>query len=280
MQAIHEEIRPSEGSGFSAKRFVATGWSFVWHQHPEHELTLIESGRGTRFVGDSMEAFEPGEVVLLASNVPHTWQAERKRRPWCGSVVVQFRDDAAGPGFFDLPEMRPVRGLLGLAQRGLAFPSSVGGSVAGLLARMPEMSPHRRLVGLMEALSLLAELPWVALASDRPAAALRPQERARLDTACRYLHQHFAEPITLDDVAEAVHLTGPAFCRFFHRAMGRSFVGYVHELRVARACLLLQETDLAITEVCYRCGFGNLSNFNRVFRRLRGRTPREMRAGR
>ncbi len=259
----------------TVRRFVETGWPFNWHVHPEHELTLIVRGTGRRFVGDSIQDFGPGDLVLLASNVPHTWQADSQRRPWCESVVVQFRDDALGAGFFDLPEMVEVRRVLEAAQRGLRFPEAP--KVADRLRTLPEQPAAMRLMALLESLLSLATLDAEALATATTPTKLRPHDRARIDAVCAFVQQNFADPITLDDAASAAHLSRTAFCRFFQRVMGRTFVDYLHELRISIACRLLADTDLSITEISQRVGFGNLANFNRVFKRRRGITPSAVR---
>ncbi|MEM0914619.1 MAG: AraC family transcriptional regulator [Planctomycetota bacterium] len=266
-----ENVPAQSGAAFAVRRFVEPDWPFRWHVHPEHELTLIVRGAGRRFVGDSMEDFGPGDLVLLASDVPHTWQADADEGERCESVVVQFLDGAIGSEFFDLQELADVRRLLTLAQRGVRFPASP--EVTARLAGLPEEPPMRRLLGLVECLDRLAEDAQVLLASQPAAAKLRAIDRERIDQICAYVQQRYDEPIALDDVAAAADMSRTSFCRFFQRVMGRTFVEYLHEVRVSHACRLLSQTDLSIADIAFRVGFGNLANFNRVFKRLRGATP-------
>ncbi|MEM9420404.1 MAG: AraC family transcriptional regulator [Planctomycetota bacterium] len=277
MQAVLEDIPTSEHAAFATRRFLQAGWPFNWHLHPEHELTLVRQGTGRRYVGDSIEDFGPGDLVLLASNVPHTWQSDVKSEPWCESIVAQFRDDALGPGFFDLPELAKVRDLLKAAQRGLRFPDAQ--DVAKTLETLPDQAPPRRLLVLLDCLYELADRPGVSLSSEPASPRLRPRDRSRIDAVSAYVQSHYAEPISLDEVAGVVHMSRTAFCRFFQRVMGRTFMQYLHELRVSQACRLLTETDLPIADIGFRVGFGNLANFNRVFKRLRGVTPSVIRRG-
>ncbi|MEM1107845.1 MAG: AraC family transcriptional regulator [Planctomycetota bacterium] len=264
-----------DGSAFAVRRFVQREWPFVWHLHPEHELTLILRGQGRRHVGDSIEDFGPGDLVLLGSNLPHTWQAGRRDDCWLESVVIQFRDDAAGAGFFDLPEMEAIRGLLDRAQRGLKF--SASGDVAEQLRGLPDQPPARRLIGLLDCLDRLAQAPNDALSSKPAKAKLSSKDRGRIDEVCAFIEDRQTEALSLDEVAEVAHLSRTAFCRFFQRVMGRTFTEYLHELRISHACRLLAETDLPVAEVAFRVGFGNLAYFNRVFKRARGTTPSALR---
>lgn len=272
-----ENVPTQAGSALSVRRFVEPAWPFNWHVHPEHELTLILRGQGQRYVGDHMEDFFPGDLVLIASNVPHTWQADPGSERGCESVVIQFMDDALGQDFFELPELASARQLLSRAQRGLRFTSSK--DIAEELEALPEKTPSRRLLGFLNCLDLLANAPHTTLASHPATSSLRSDDQQRIDRVCLYVQEHHTAPIRLQEVADLAGMTRTSFCRFFQRLMGRPFMAYVHELRVSAACKLLTQTDLSVSDVCFRVGFGNIANFNRVFKRLRGKTPSQYRKG-
>ncbi|MCC6579334.1 MAG: helix-turn-helix domain-containing protein [Phycisphaeraceae bacterium] len=274
MRPMVELIKPGVDCSFAVRRFEETGWPMRWHAHPEHELTLIVGGDGRRFVGDSIEPFAPGELVLLASNLPHCWQAPRKRKKWCQSVVAQFRDDCFGAGYFDLPEHKPIRRLLARAERGLLFPA---GEVTSAMANMEHLPPQRRPAALTDLLLTLAAESSRPLASDGYTQPSRQRDVLRIDRVSRWLTAHYLEPISLNEAANVAHLNPASFCRFFRRHTGRGFLAYLHELRIGHACRLLMETEQPVIDAAMASGFHNLAHFNRLFRRLRGMTPRAFR---
>lgn len=278
MLPSYEKIIASERSSFAYRWFRVPGFPFRWHVHPEVELTYIVAGRGQRFVGDDIADFTPDELVLMAGGLPHTWHSRPHRRKSSESVVIQFLPDCLGRPFYDAPEMADVRALVDRAAVGLLFPRPLATRVGERMLAMHEMDPLQR---LMELLSILSDLSRARdarpLSSPGFAQALRASDRQRIDRVFRMIDAHRGEPISQAQVAEAVGLTPAGFSRFFRRTTGRTFVEYVHELRIGRACRLLIETDEPVTAIAFDCGFGNLSHFNRLFRRRKGLTPREFR---
>lgn len=274
MLPVVETIDREPEAAFRCRAFDRAEFPFMWHVHPDHELTLIVEGEGRRFVGDHVDAFTPGEVVLLGSNLPHTWFARAAPDRRCRSVVVHFLDDALGPGFFDMPEMQPIRRLLRRADAGLVFHGKARREAAARMSAMADMTGPPRVAALLTTLDGLARSRNTQRLSDRAhALPLRDRDRRRIDRVLGHINEHYTEPLQQADVAALAEMAPAAFSRFFKRMTGRTFVAYVHRLRVARACRLLIETDAPITDVCFDAGFGNLSNFNRVFRRERGMNP-------
>ncbi|MEO1236398.1 MAG: AraC family transcriptional regulator [Planctomycetota bacterium] len=272
-----EEIPTERGAFYAARRRDAEGFAYAWHFHPEVELTLILGGRGQRFVGDSIVSFGPGDLVLLGPNLPHTWHS----RAASDAVVVQFNADRLGGGMLDSPEGAAVGELLRRAGRGLAFPGG-GAVLRERTAELPELQGWARVCALLDVLGRLAEAAGVdggAEVLSDPAHVVPPRDddRRRIDRVCRLLAERFTGPIAQGEAADAVGLSPASFSRFFRRMTGRTFVAYLHELRIAEACRRLGDPDTPVTDVCFASGFENVSNFNRVFRRLRGESPRAYR---
>lgn len=292
MQPLLEHIVVSPQSSFTCRAFDLPAFPFNWHVHPEVELTLITEGRGRRFVGDHIGEFTPGDLVLLGSDLPHTWYSQPPRKPRTSrtsrnpggharSLVVQFRPDFLGETFYEAPEMQTLRPLLRRAQRGLRFHGQPAARAARDLTAMDRLSGMTRLLALFQVLVALAATRHVRPLASRgfrgARQGLRDADRRRIDTACELINRRFTEPIRQTDAADAIHMSPAAFSRFFRRSTGHSFAGYLHELRIGAACRLLIETDKPITDICFESGFENLSNFNRVFRRLKDCTPRAFR---
>lgn len=251
-----------------------------WHFHPEIELTLVVEGRGRRFVGDSIEPFADGDLVLLGPNLPHFWHSEgrpaRGRRSH--SVVVQFRPDFLGGEIWTRPEFAAIRRLLLRAQRGLHFPGAAGRAVA---ERVRALGARRGCPAVLELLAILDQLATARnarqLASEAYEPSLDQHAERRLARVYGFLLAHYLEPLTLAEIARVAAMTPAGFSRYFKRATGRNVSDFLNELRVDHAARLLRETADGITRIAGASGYATLSNFNRRFRARLRCAPREYR---
>lgn len=271
-----ERITPSARSSFAAKSFnVPRGFPFLWHYHPEVELTLIVEGAGLRFVGDSIERFERGEVVLLGSGLPHTWSSDAGSRNH-KSVVVQFLPSTWGEPFASLPEMHAITDLLARSQRGIVFGGRARRRVEEMMRRLGDQRtrPMDRLLLLLESLHELAHTRD-ARTLCRSSAGMKTSDRVgrRLQRVLDRVHADILDLPPQAELARSVGMSPQAFSRFFKREVGKTFVSYVNEWRIGLATRSLIETDVPITAIAVDSGFDNLSHFNRQFRRITGLTP-------
>lgn len=270
---------PTPDSSFACREGIGRGFAFKWHFHPELELTLISRGTGKRFVGDHIGRFGAGDLVLLGANLPHTWRSDRAPAGQTHrSLYVQFRPDLLGPQWLAMPEARGLSSLFDRARRGLLVSGRTRADVAARLERMRGAGGLARLLHLLETLDVLARSRHLTpLSSPRYAVPTAPAQAHRIDAVCRFLNDHYRRPIALAEAAERAHLSESAFSRFFIRMTGRTFKGYLNELRVGTACDLLVRTEGKVTSIAGASGFQNLSNFNRQFRKVRGMSPAQFR---
>jgi AraC-like DNA-binding protein len=255
---------------------------FYWHYHPEFELTLIVDSHGQRLVGNGIADYGPGDLVLIGPNLPHSWRSgpvKSSEKEVHRAVVVQFREDFIGSRFFELKETEAVVRFLRNASNGLAFGhTETGRKVSEYLAELPFVSSAKRLVLLLTALvDLAGEQDAQVLSSQRVRPICRPADQQRIETICGYLNGHFEEEIEFSDLSRRFHMEQASLCRFFKRATGRTMTAYLNELRVGAAAQLLLDTDESVLEIAFRVGFGNYSNFNRQFKRIKGIGPRTLR---
>jgi len=254
----------------------------VYHFHPELDLLLVLKNTGTYISGDFIGRMEPGSLFLNGPNVPHALHpAEADEADWSrpALAVLQFSAKTLGEDLLGREEMAMVARFLDEAAGGFEFHGKTRRDAARRILSMPEQDELERFVSfllLLRDLARSAERTPMASPGYRP--SLRPGQIERMDRVVRYLQQRVAEPVALEEVAAVAHLTPAAFCRFFKASTGKTLVGYLHELRIARASCLLLETDLPVGEVALESGFVNLSNFNRRFREQKGVSPREFRA--
>lgn len=278
MKARIERVSPGAEASFICRRRTDPRFGFFWHVHPEIELTLIVRSRGRRFVGDSIEPYEDGDLVLLGSNLPHTWDSDPRRRGPHEAVFCQFSESFLGSDFLRSPEMAPTRRLLDRAGRGLRFSGRTQRAVSRRMEGMDRLAGLARLAALLEVLDLLARSRDVRPLSSREfVPTLRRGDAGRIDRVCRVLNERCTGRITLAEAAAAAHLSIPAFSRFFRRKTGRTLVAYLNELRTGLACRELVESERSISDIAFDSGFNNLSNFNRRFLELKGMSPRAFR---
>jgi AraC-like DNA-binding protein len=279
MKPVFQRLTTEPEEGFAFKEFRSAGFGCPWHTHPEYELILVIQGHGYRIVGDNFSRLSNGDLVLVGPGLPHIWQNTPAKNG--GSVhclLVQFEDEWLGERLLRLPAMEPVRRLLHRASRGLRVGGKTHSRVAGLMKQMTQVKGMDRFLIFLEVLVALAgSEDCEPIASPGFAANTTHFDQERMDRVFQFLNRQLDRTIRLSEAARIVHLSEGAFSRFFRTHAGKTFPQFVNELRIGRACHLLMEEDLNITEIAYRCGFTNLSNFNRQFRKLKSLSPHEFR---
>lgn len=266
-------VRPNES--FAIRKFRTENFFSKLHFHPECELTLIESSHGLRFVGDSIQRFEPGDLVLLGSGLPHYWENPPDWQGEAGSVVVQFLEEMLGEHWLDAPELSGVRRLLGRAQRGVRFSGRASVLVAEKMRRMTTLESMPRMLLLLETLHDLSQMKEAELlASAGYSPVFNVEDQSRLSRVLDYVNGSIAEGVEQREAARRAGLSPAAFSRYFRRKLGHTFGDFVNEVRIGRICrILMDEPERSVAEVAFATGYNNLANFNRQFRRRTGMSP-------
>ena len=252
---------------------------FEWHHHPEYELTLTLNSRGLRFIGDHIGAYGSGDLVLVPTEMPHTWASTNaidESQPHT-AIVIWFAGDWALHLAEVCPEYSSLRKLLRRATTALSFPSPAGEKMESRLPRLLSTSPRERLQTALDLLTELADMDAVPLATPQTEARITPDESAQLKRILDVLHKRFAEPLRLQDLCAVGNMSERSLHRLFGRHLGENVNDYLGRLRIGRACMWLAETDRPISVIATDAGFSNLSNFNRRFRAVRRMTPKEFR---
>ncbi len=247
-----------------------------WNVHPEYEIHLIRNATGVTLVGDFIGQFEPGHLAIVGGGLPHDWVTEVKPGEIIRGrdLVLQFDADRVRTAAAALPELNEVGPFLTLARRGLVFSGETRRLGAQLLEDIGHADGLGRLSLFMRLLQVLARSSEYAVSSSAEfAPALDPMTLGLVQRALAYVFENFATDIRLSDVAELAGMSESAFSRFFKKNSGNSFTDHVTRLRIGRACDLLANSNLPVTDICYEAGYTNISNFNRTFLRQRGHTP-------
>ena len=280
-KAEFELIPKSELYSFAVREFTLPCFKVPWHFHPECELTLILQSRGRRMVGDSIEEFAPGDLVLIGSNLPHYWRnsgTEKNSKKKSKAIVVQFREECFGADFIGLPEMAGVRNVLRRARRGLHFTGKSRDAAAATMMRMAAGNGLDRLIALLNIFRLLNESAEVRVLSSPGFSPLLDEFASeRINRAYKFIFENFAAPIRHEEIARGAGMSLSAFGHYFKRVTGRTLTDFINDVRVGHASRLLIETDQPVSKIAYASGFESLSNFNHRFRKLTGVNPKEYR---
>lgn len=251
----------------------------LWHYHPELELVYIAQSVGNCFIGDAIEKFEPGTLMLLGANLPHGWFNDQKYfQADCPdraeSMAIHFAVDFLQLNLRDVPEFRTIAQLLERSKVGLSYGEVTRLQVVPLMEQMADQDEFDRLLSCLQILRRLSEAEDVRPLSSVGYVNMFRETNDRLGRVHEYIMNNFHRDITLTEVSDIALMNKSAFCRYFKKATKKSFSQYLNEVRIGYACRLLQEKeDAPISEIAFDCGYNNLSNFNRQFKLITGFTP-------
>lgn len=260
-----------------------TNFNFPIHIHPECELNFIENAKGAqRIVGDSIEEIDEEELVLVTNpHLEHAWKDYRNVSKNIHEITIQFHPDLLTDTFLNKNQMISIRQLFRHAERGVAFSRESIAKVRPLLKTLT--CENDSFYSLIKLLIILHELSidkgMRELSTGQFVANVMHQHSSdeSLGRVMDYLSRHYSEVIRLSEVAEMVNMSESSFCRFFKQHTSKSFIDFLTDIRLGAASRALIDSSLSIAEIGYDCGFNNLSNFNRIFKKKKGVTPSEFR---
>lgn len=250
-----------------------------WHYHSEYELVLVLKSTGRRMVGDHIGYFNEGDLVFMGSLLPHVWKNDpvfTKGQADClaEAIVIHFKDTFLGEKFFEIPEMEAFKGFLKKSNHGMVIKGKAKENINALMKRMPGMNGLQRLSTLISIFDILSgTTEYDLLASPGFVKNIHLQGSDRFNKINEYIMQNFDQEIALPEVASVANMAVTTFCNFFKEHYRVTFVEYLNTVRIGHACKLLAEKNQNIVEISYECGFNNLANFNRQFKKYKGMTP-------
>jgi AraC-like DNA-binding protein len=281
MGTIIKEITPlTLNDCFTVSSRLKKNFSFPLHYHEEFELSLIINAEGAqRVVGDSKEVISDIELVLIGPNLAHTFLDHQCTSEAITELTLHFHKDLFEEKFLKRNQLVLLKQMLENASRGVLFSHETATQLSGRLLALNELQGFTAVMELMGMLNELSVAPEVRLLSDTPANNTHnnyPISR-RIEKAIEYMNTNFQKQITLKDLSRQVSMTEVSFSRFIKTRTGDTFVDTLNEIRLGHASRMLIETPLSIAEISNNCGFNNISNFNRVFKKKKHCTPKEFR---
>lgn len=247
------------------------GFKSFWHFHPQMELTYIIEGEGMRYVGDSIETFGGGDLVLLGKNLPHNW-ASFKNSENAHALVIQFQENIIK----HYSEFSFFEDLFTNARGGLLF-ETPDAKLIDLIEALEECDKALKLIKFFEILYHLKNQSSRALSGEAFNIQKLNSRETRINKVKNYLNDRITQTVSLSEVAGYMKMTESHFCRWFKKNTGKTLVNYTNKLRIELVCRELRLTDKNIAEIAYENGFENISHFNRVFKNLKEVSPRQYR---
>ncbi|KQC02181.1 AraC family transcriptional regulator [Pedobacter sp. Hv1] len=278
-QPIFQHIYAHNEQSYSILKVYRPYFIVPWHTHPEIELMHIVKGEGTRFVGDSIEQYEAGDVVLVGANLPHCWKSGPKHydsetKLQAIAKVALFREDSFGKSFFELTEFKKIGELIQRAQRGIRFTGKTASRIGDKLIKAYGLKDINRFMAFMDILDDLSKsTDFYYLTSLQYKMDYSESDQRRLSDVMNYILNNYRNTIALKDIADKAYMTPSSFCRYFKAHTNKTVVQFINELRISYAQKLLTEVDHNISLVCYASGFQNTSNFYEQFKKIVGCTP-------
>ena len=277
MTEIQQEICPITGEDlFIILDHINAKFEYAIHCHPEYEINVVINTNGTRVIGDSEETFTGLDFVMIGPYIPHVWRSTEEENH---VVTIQFSPDLLNYPIMNKRLFLPIKQLLADSRQGLQFYGADAERIKDEIVELTRIQGFQTATRFLNILNSLAHAPRRKLVSNLYESdnLIHQSKSRRISKVCRYIEENISHKITLSDAAELVNMSDSAFSHFFKKQTGISFITYINNLRVAKACDLLANTNLSASEICYDCGFNNKSNFIRLFTKRKNMTPIEYR---
>lgn len=278
--ALHKSAIPPSQI-FVIKRLEEKHFDPVWHAHSEYQIFVVLEGTGTRFIGDSIKSFKPGELILTGPHLPHVWRSdetyfEHRSSYTAKGIVIYLNENFLGEHILEKEEMLALKKLFSKSMRGLEFYGQKKEQVIELMEELTQLQGIHSVIHLLHILEILATTKEYHYISSKPYEDTFNQNEAdRLNKVYEYAFKNFRKKVLLEEISELLHMTPTSFSRYFTMKNNKSFSRFIAEIRIKHACEMLTETDESVAQICYDCGFNTLSNFNKQFKEIMSKKPSE-----
>ncbi len=276
---IHREITElSPEDSFLVFDRIKDDFDFPIHFHPEYELNFIRNGKGVRrIIGDHMDEIDNIELVMVGPNLVHVWELHTCTNKNIHEICIHISNDLLAENLLSKKIFKPIKDMFSRAQHGILFSKKISKKIAPRLIKLTKTS------GIDYYLEFISILYDLSISKKQKMLSSAVSQRTDFENSEKikkvydYIHDNFDKKITLAEISELVNMTPVSFNRFIKKRTGNTFINYVNNTRISYATRMLLETDLTIGEICYKCGFNNIANFNRIFKKAKNSTPSKFR---
>ncbi len=245
-----------------------------WHFHAEYQIFAVLKGKGTRFIGDHVAPFYPGNITLTGPNLPHLWRSDADQQSPCEGIVVYFNQDLISDKLFLKEEGIKLDRLLKNSTRGIGVNGKTAIKIKKMLINLAALEGLERLIELLKILDILSQgHETQLLASPGYTNTLKEGDTERMNQVHAFVLKNFKEKITLDQIAQLVNMTPTSFSRYFKLHANKTFSEFLSDIRIGYSCKMLIQNKMSVTQASFESGFQTLSNFNKQFKSITRRTP-------
>ncbi len=267
-----ETFSPDDKSSFRLLHNPRLNDLFYWHFHPEYELVYIEGANGTRHVGDHISAFQGSDLVLIGSNIPHL-NFDYGIQTDYNKEVLHLSTDFKDTFINQIPELSEIFRLFEKSQYGIAFMGATKAEVGKRIKTLHQLRPFEQFLEVLHIFEILSVSEEFELLHTLPQInKYSKKQQLRLKKIYAFVDENYQQKITVKMAASICNMDKAAFCRYFKRATGKTFIGFLNQYRISQAKRLLMHGK-NISETCYECGFESLSYFNRTFKKIAAENP-------
>ncbi|MGZ8538269.1 MAG: AraC family transcriptional regulator [Flavisolibacter sp.] len=280
-EKLIREITPlTQSDCFTIFSRTKSEFDFPLHYHEEFELNFIQNAKDAkRVIGDHIEEISEMEMVLVGPNLQHGWFNHKCKSKEITEITIQFHRDLFDDKFLQRNQMSFIRNMFQQSLRGISFSKETIESITPRMIRLPQKHGFDSVLELLSILHDLSTSRNMRILSDmsfHTNESISYNSR-RIERVMDYLNNNFEKEIILSEAAKLAAMTEVAFSRFFKARTGKTFIDTLNEIRLGNASRMLIDTTQSISEIAYRCGFNNMSNFNRIFKKKKDCTPKEFR---
>ena len=275
LNKVHREITPlTPEDSFLVFDRVKEEFDFPIHFHPEYELNFIGNAKGVkRVIGDSMEEIDDVELVLVGPNLHHGWFTNNCKSKEIREITIQFHENLFNNEFLSRKIMKPIKDMFDRSIHGILFSKKVSNEMYERISQVSKLDSMDYFLELISIFYDLANSRNQRLLSTYTTNRDSFENSDKIKRIYEYVQENFDKRITLAEASELVNMSQVSFNRFMKKRTGKTFVDYVNDVRIGHAAIRLIEKDISISEIAYTCGFNNIANFNRVFKRAKNCTP-------
>lgn len=256
-------------------------FTYPIHKHDVFELNFVEHASGARrIVGDNSEVIGDYDLVLITStDLEHVWMQNTCTSESIHEITVQFMFDLSENSLFTKNPFRDIYRMLSMAQRGLVFPMDAIMQIYKPLLELSSVPDgFDAFMHFLDILHTMAKCEGTrTLATTSYANVNIGEDSHRILKVKDYIDKNYMDEIKLKTLADIACMSDAAFSRFFKLHTGRTVSDYIIEIRLGNASRMLVDTNMTVVDISFQCGYNNLSNFNRVFKRKKGCSPTEFR---
>lgn len=277
-EIMNERLSISKSLPLKARFYDYPCFTYPWHFHSEYEIIYTKEGFGTRFVGNSIEKYVEGDVLLVGSNLPHCMKNDEIYHAEASTLrvrgtIIQFEKEFMYHAINHYPQFVKIKKMLEDSQHGICFPAGCSARLTELLERIPKETGIDQITSFLQLLKEMSGITSRRIISSGDFSDDLSCETSRADKIISYLNKNYNRSVTLEEIASFAAMNPTAFCRYFKSKTGKSFKNYILDMRTAYACKLLLMDNMSVSQISTECGFDTISHFNKTFKKGTGYTP-------